>query len=460
MRSTWRVPGKGLVRRPGDFPLLWTSSTVSQLGTAVTSVALPLAAVLRLHATTFQVGLLTAAGTVAWLLFGLVSGVWVDRLPYRPLLVTCDLVRAAALLCVPLAAAAGELTMGELVAVAFIVGVASVFFDVAVQAYMPAIVEKDRLLSANSRLTGGVEGARIGGPAVGGVLVQAFGAPAALVADVVSYVISALLLRGARRAAVAREAPGPSARGQLAQVREGLGFVWGNQVLRPLALTAASLNLCSSGILALQVPFLVHSIHLRPGIVGALIATDAIGAVLGAMVVTRLAAWLGSGKTVAVAVTAGPVLSLLVPLTARGPALVLFAAGTAGLATFTVVFSVMARVYRQTVAPARLLGRVTAVNRFISWGVMPVGALLAGALGQAIGNRGGLWVISGMLVIMTPLPLLLSPVRRTRDLASVPAPSEPAAVPHAGGQAPAMEGTADPTQAAAGTPLTRREEER
>jgi MFS family permease len=419
--SSQRPRGRSVLASRG-FALLWVSSTVSALGTAVTSVALPLVAVITLHVNTFQVGLLTAAGTVAWILFGLVSGVWADRLPSRPLLVTCDIVRAVVLLSVPIAAAAHLLTLSQLIAVAFIVGVGTVFFDVTVQSYIPQVVHGEELLAANSRLQGGAETARVGGPALGGVLVQLFGAPATLLTNVASFVVSAVCLLGTGRAADTEE-PAPPQGGQLAQIKEGLVFVWSSPVLRPLALTAASFNFCESGIMAIQVVFLVRGLHVRPSLVGALVAGDGLGSVIGALTAGRVAGWLGSGGAVTVSVIAGPLLSFLIPLTVQGPGLLLFAVGTAGLAVFTVIFSIMARVYRQTVVPRGLLGRVTAVNRFISWGVLPIGALAAGALGSAIGNRGALWVISVVLMIATPLPVYFSPVWRSRDISPVPAAS-------------------------------------
>lgn len=410
-------PGGGPAVGRRGFLLLWSAATVSALGTGVTSVALPLVAVLTLHASTFRVGLLSAAGTVAWVLFGLVSGVWADRVPGRPLLVSCDLARALVLLSVPVAAFTGVLTFGQLLVCAFAVGVGTVFFDVASQRYVPAVVGQAGLLSANSRLQGGEEVARLSGPALGGVLVQLASAPAALLTDAASYLVSALCLAGTGGAG-RQEEPAKPAGSQLSQIREGIAFLWGRPVLKSFAFTAASFNLCESGILAVQVPFLIRTLHVAPGFVGVLVAADGFGAVLGTMVTGRVAGRLGSGRAVLAAVLAGPLLSVLIPLTQRGGGLLLFAVGAAGLSMFTVVFSILARVYRQTTVPRQLLGRVTAVNRFISWGVLPVGALLAGALGQAISDRGALWAMAGMLVVLTPLPILLSPVRRARDIAT------------------------------------------
>jgi len=402
-----------------NIALLWGSSTVSALGTAITFVALPLAAVVTLHVPAFEVGLLTAAGTAPWLLFGLVSGVWADRLPGRRLLVTCDLARAAVLLSVPVAAAAGLLTLGQILGVAFVIGVSTVFFDVTFQSYVPALVSSGRLLWVNSRLEASAQVATVGGPALGGLLVQILGAPATLLTDMASYVISAacLSMTGDRRTGAA-SAPAPG--GQLAQIREGMAYVWTSSALRSLTLSATSFNLCQAGILTLQIVFLVRSVHVRPALVGVLIAADGAGALLGALASSGLTRRLGSGRVVVLSVTAGPTFAVLMPLTTPGPGLLLFVTGMAGLALFTAAFSVVARVYRQITVPRHLLGRVTAVNRFVSWGGIPLGSLIAGALGSAIGVRPALWAVVVAQLVMTPLPVLLSPLRHTRDITAAP----------------------------------------
>jgi len=196
----------------------------------------------------------------------------------------------------------------------------------------------------------------------------------------------------------------------------------------------------------MSVVFLVRTLHVSPGLVGVLLAADGLGGVLGAVVVGRIVDRIGIARTLLVAVFAGPILSLLVPLTVRGAGLLLFVAGMSGLSVFVISFSVVARVYRQTVSPPHLLGRVTSVNKFISWGVLPIGAVLAGALGSAIGNRPTMWVIAIGIVVTTPLAFAFSPLWRSRELeVRVPQPAEPPA-----DAAPAPE-TAQPTGYAATT---------
>jgi MFS family permease len=407
-------PARSVLARLGgrDFTLLWGGTTVSACGTAVTTIALPLVAVVALGASTLEVGFVSSAGFASWLLLGLTAGVLVDRLPRRPLLVACDLVRAAAIVSVPLAWWLHLLTLGHLVGVAFVVGVATVFFDIGFQTYLPSVVDPDQLVAGNSKLQGSESAAYVGGPALGGALTQAVGAATTLLADVGSYLVSACCLLAVRR----KERPTEerSSLGMVAQIREGLGYVRHHPILRPLTLAAASLNFSGAAVEAIAIVFLVRTVELSPGLIGVLLAASGVGGVLGAALVAPLSARLGDARALLVACAVGPVLSLLIPLTTRGPRLALYAVGVMGINGFTVVFSVLARSYRQLATPPRLLGRVTATIRFVSWGVLPIGALIGGALGTALGNRAALWAIC-LASLVTPLPVFASPNRRLRD---------------------------------------------
>lgn len=397
-----------------DFTRLWVGNTVSVLGTAVTSVALPLVALSVLNASTFEVGVINAAQLVSWLLLGLSAGVWIDRTIRRPLMITCDLVRAAALVSIPLAWIMGVLSIAQLVLVALVIGVLTVFFDIAAQTYLPSIVPRDELLAANTRLQTSEAAARTGGPALGGALVSLIGASLALTVDVVSYLFSAICLWRVRQRE-ARLPAGPGKQRMLPQIREGLSFVLGDRVLRPLTLVAASLNFLSTATDTLAVPFLLRTIGLRPSTIGLLIAAGGVGAVAGAIVGGPFAARVGTGRALLIAALAIPPLALLVPFSFGGAGLALFVAGLIGRDVFTAMFSLLARSYRQYSAPTNMLTRVTASIKFLSWGVLPFGALAGGALGEALGNRGGLIVI-GVALLLTPLPIVCSPLRHRRDL--------------------------------------------
>jgi MFS family permease len=396
-----------------DFNRLWAGQLVSAVGTAVTTVALPLVAVVTLHASTFAVGVLTAAQFAGWLFIGLPSGVWVDRSSRRRVLIVADLARAAVLVSVPIAAALGRLTMLQLVLVALVMSAASVFFDVAAQTFVPVILGPADLVAGNSRLQGSESAAQAAGPALGGGLVQLMGAPFALLVDAVSYLFSAISV-GRVRAREPAVDPGPQAP-MLPQIRDGLTYVLRHRVLGRITAGTALLNMLVTAQEALVIVFLIRTIEIGPGLVGLLLAAEGIGGLLGALVSSRLNDRYGGARVLLGAAAVGPVAAVLIPMTTPGPGLLLFAAGIAVLAGATVVFSVLVRSYRQIVCPPQLLGRTTATVRFLTWALVPVGALLGGALGQWLGNRTALWVIgAGLLVV--PVLVAATPLRGMRDL--------------------------------------------
>ncbi|WP_406630113.1 MFS transporter [Amycolatopsis sp. WGS_07] len=401
-----------------DFVRLWASGTVSFFGTAVSTVALPLVALSVLGASTFEAGVISAAGLVAWLLLGLVAGARIERVRRRPLLIGCDVVRAVALATIPAAYVLGILTIAQLVVVALVVGVGSVFFDIAVQTYLPSVVSRDELVAGNSKLQVSENAAKTGGPAVGGALVSAIGAPVTILVDVASYVFSALCLVAVRKREEPPEQTAPRPVG--ARVREGLHAVLGDPVLRPLTMVAASLNFLGAGFDTLLVPYLLRGLELTPALIGVLVALGGVGGVLGAALGPAIARRFGDARAMVVTALVGPLLSLLVPAAFGGTGLVLFAVGLIGREVCIAVYSLLARSYRQLTTPAGLLARVTASIKFLSWGVLPLGALAGGLLGQVLGNRAGMWAIC-LALLLTPLPLVLSGLLRKRDLGE-PAP--------------------------------------
>jgi MFS family permease len=421
-KQEWIMPGV-TIRRPRrtDVGLLWSAASVSALGSAATTVVLPLVALESLGASVFEVGVIAALGQVSWLLFGLPSGVWADLLPRRITLVSCDLTRAAALASIPVTAVLHCLTIYQLCGVAFVVGTASVFFDVASQSFVPELVPDSELMSANSKISGGEQAAATAGPGVAGWIVQLVGAPPALLLDVASYLVSALCLWGIRGADRERPAEPRPAGGLVERVHAGLRFVWHDSILRPLMLMATSFNFFGAALGAVQVPFLLRTLHLRPGVVGLLMAVEAPGALLGTVVARRLADRLGTARTVAVCVVASPACAILMPVAGRGLGALWFAAGSAGCALFMVVSSILTRVYRQRFVPKEMLTRVTSVNRFVSWGALPIGSVLAGALSTAIGIRPAFLLLAVAMLLITPLPFFMSRLHATRELDSQPA---------------------------------------
>jgi MFS family permease len=396
----------------GAFWRYWTASTISNVGDAVTAVALPLLAVATLHASTFQVSLIAAASYVSWLLIGLPAGVLVARLPLRGTQVAMDLLRALALLSIPAAAALGVLHLPQLVLVALVVGLASVVFFVGNSTLLPAIVPADQLTGRNSLTSGTHAATQLSGPSLGGVLVQAVGAVASLLFDVLSYLVSAILLAGLPRPRRAGDAPTGS---PLRMIADGLRYVARHRLMRSCVVAATLVNFVCGALLTLTPVFLVRTLGAAPGLVGVLMATEGVGSLVGAALTPRIARRLGSARALLLAGTVAAVLALLMPLARGGWGLLVFAAGNAGFAAGVVVLSVLTRTHRQTVTPPELLSRVMATVRFVSWGAIPLGALVAGLVASAVGNRDAL-ALTCAFTFAAPLALAVGPVRRQRDL--------------------------------------------
>ncbi len=370
-------------------------------------------AVATLRASSFETSLIVAAGYVAWIVIGLPAGVIVQRLPLRGVQVAMDLLRAAALLSIPVTAALGQLRLAQLVAVALVVGLASVVFDVGNSTFLPSIVSKEELTARNSLTSASNAATQLGGPSVGGVLVQAFGAATSLLVDTVSYLVSAVLLLSLPRPRTQEPAQRGASIATL--IRDGWRYVTRHPVIRPCVAVATCLNFVCGALMALTPVFLVRTLGVPAGLVGLLIASEGVGSLIGAAVTTRLTERLGGARVLRYAGLAAPTALVLMPLADRGWGLALFALGSAGFSVGVVVTSILTRTHRQTTTPPELLPRVMATVRFISWGAIPVGALAAGIAATELGNRGALWVTCGF-GFLVPLVLLTSPIRRLRDL--------------------------------------------
>lgn len=390
----------------------WAGTTVSGVGDAISAVALPLTAVLMLHASALQVGLVTAAGYAAWAVFGLPAGVLVARLPLRGTQIAMDLIRAAALASIPLGAWAGALSVGQLVAVAFTVSVANVVFDVGDSTFMPQIVASEELTRSNSLTSASTSATNMAGPALAGVLVQALGAATTVLFDVASYLASALLLRSLPRPARLPAAATSSIR---AQIREGWHHVTRHPVIRPCVAAATATNFVCGALLALTPVFLVRTLHTPASLIGVLIATEGAGSLAGAALTPRISVRTGSARALLVASAAMPLALCMLPASFHGPGLLLFALGNAGFAATVVVLSILTRTHRHRVVPTELLPRVMATVRFISWGVVPLGALAAGAAATAFGPRAALWATCAAAALPA-IALWNSRIRTQREL--------------------------------------------
>jgi MFS family permease len=409
--------------RHGDFMKLWTAESISQLGSQVSLLALPLIAISVLHASPFEVGLLSTVEFAPFVLVGLLAGVWVDRLRRRPVLVVGDLGRAVALSSIPVAYALGSLTIGQLYLVAFTTGVLTVFFDVAYQSYLPSLVGAEELIEGNAKLEISRSGAQIAGPGLAGVLIDLVTAPVAVVADAVSFVASAagvLLIRREEPAPV--RASGEARKGAMRrEMGEGLRYVLGHRLLRPIAATTATANLFSSIMFAVTVVWMVRELGLRPAAIGLVFAAGNLGWLVGAVLSGRLARWIGLGRAIVLPEAVGGLGALLLPLTPRGAAIPVLIVAQFVLSFGSTAYNINQVSLRQAITPARLHGRMNATMRFMVWGTLPLGSLIGGALGGTIGLRPTLWVgaLGGLLSF---LPAALSPVRRLTSIdAAMPA---------------------------------------
>jgi len=434
-----RRPRPDVLLGQRNFRLLWIGETISGAGSSMAVVGVPLVAVLVLRASTFAVAALTAAAYLPWLVLGLPAGAWVDRWPVRPLMIGCDVISALLYASLPAAAWLGVLSTGQVVAVALLAGTANVFFATAYQVYLPFLVTEAELLAGNARLQGGASVASIAGRASAGVAAQAVGAVAALLFNAASFVVSAVCLlriRPAPRPQPPRPTDGvrpDGARaggmrpdgvraGLRAEAWHGICFVARDPYLRPLTLYAAIANLAYTGNLALVVVFLVRVVGLSSAAVGLLMATGGIGGLCGALVTSRLTRAFGTARTLVVTSLVAGLSGLLIPLTERGPRLACYLIGSALIAGGIVVANVIAASFRQDYCPPAMLGRATASMRFLAFGMIPLGALLAGTLGTTIGVRNGLWIV--LVIYAASGASLLTPhIRTARNLPSRPASS-------------------------------------
>jgi MFS family permease len=401
------------MRSLSAFGMLWAGQTVSLFGSQITALALPLTAVLALRAGPAQMGFLMACASAPWLLVGLVAGAWTDRLPRRRVLIATDVGRALLLATIPLAAWRGALGMDQLYAVAFLTGALAVFFDVAYQSFLPAVLPRERLVAGNSRLELSASVAQLSGPGLAGSLVQALAAPIAILLDAISFVISALFLHAIPDTEA--RLPSPVSRtGMRREIGEGVRAVLHDPVLRALAGSTATFNFFDRVLCAVYVLYMVRQLGIAPTGVGLIFALGAAGGLVSALFAGRIAARVGSGRALAAGIA----------VAALGEVIIVLAAGPRWRAVATLVvaemlvecggtlYGINAVSLRQATTPDHLLGRVNATTRVAGNGAEPLGALLGGALGVAIGLRSTLMV--GALGTMLALVWIVRAVPGSR----------------------------------------------
>jgi MFS family permease len=398
--------------RERPFRRYWTGQAVSDFGDQVTFLALPLAAVLVLHAGAAQMGWLSMAALLPALLFSLPAGAWVDgRGRRRQMMIGADLGRAALMASIPVVYAFGHLTLLHLYLVAFAVGTLAVVFDVCNATLFVSLVRPEQYVAGNSLTNGSKAFSFVAGPSAGGLLVQVLAAPLALLADAFSYLFSAGLL--------ARIAPAepPAAERRKGHLSAGLRFIARSRPLRALVAAAATVNFFNFIFHTLVVLYAVHELGLSAGTLGVVVGAGAIGGLLGAVVTGRIVRAIGVGPTVLLGYVGFPAPLVLVPL-AGGPKLLVMAAlfGAEFLSGVgLMLLDIASGSLQAALIPDALRSRVSGAWRTVNYGVRPLGALVGGVLGSSVGLRPTLWTatVGGMLSVLWLLP---SPVPGMRDL--------------------------------------------
>jgi MFS family permease len=404
---------RGGLFRQHDFRQLFIGNSLSQFGTQLSGLALPVIAVKVLDAGAFQMGLLATCEFLAFLVIGLPAGAWVDRWRKQRVLITNDLVRAVALASLPLAWALDVLSFPQMLVVALVVGCCTVFFDVADQSYLPDIVEPEHIGEGNAKLQAVQSIAMIAGPGAAGGLIKLVGAPLTVGLDALTFVWSALWVRRIHH--VDTPPPRETRRPLVVEVREGLAFVLKHPLLWRITACTSLANLFSSISGAMLVLYALR-LGLDPGQLGIGFGIGAVGGLLGALVVTRATAWVGEGRIIPLSALVFLPAGFLMPLAGTVIDPMVAVVGYMLFKTFGVVLYNVSQVsFRQRLCPRAMLGRMNASIRFLVWGVMPIGGFLGGVIGHSYGLRSVFW-IEAFGAILATLPVLFSPLIGMRDL--------------------------------------------
>ena len=387
------MPRGGLWRHR-DFLLLWSAQGVSAVGSRITRTALPIAAIVTAGAGAIDLGFLTVALTLPGAVLAWVGGGIVDRRRRRPLMIGADLVRATALLAIPLAAVFSHVTLPLLFAVAVVTGVATMLYNLADHVFITDLVSSKRLLDANGKREAVDAIAEISGPALGGALVAWLTAPVAIAADAVTFVVSALLLGKIRK----REtiAPPPSTTSFVDDVRTGIRVVWRNATVRALFLATATLTFCMSFMASLYTLFALSDLALTPAELGVTIGCGGIGGLAGAALAAPAATRFGPRRALIGALLVGGAVQVLIPLAPPVPAIamtMLIATQVIGDGALT-VYLINETTLRQRLLPAETLGRAAATWQVATGLLTPAGALAGAALAESIGMRPTLWMLA------------------------------------------------------------------
>lgn len=395
---------------------LWTANAVSQLGSAISVLALPLTALFVLHSSALGVALLRAFAVLPFVFFSLPAGVWIDRVRRRPLMVVSDFGRGAAMASIPIAYWLGHLTMAQLYVVSAVHGLLTVIFDVSYLSFLPGLVSRERLGEANAKLLGVQSLAQLAGPTLAGALVGAVGAAVAVLADAVSFVLSGGFVSAIR----GREPrPEPSSARKRDELVEGLRYVFSQPYLRTLTIWTSTWNLFTSSLFALLIVYYVRVLHWGPTKIGLITALAMSGFVIGAFVNEGVANRVGIGRMIAYSGMLSSITLVMIPAAPIAYAApIVVASGLVGT-TLGFFANVNQLTLRQSITPQRLLGRMNSVVRFMYWGTIPAGSAIGGLLAGPLGLRETL-LLSSVGATLACVPIAASPIRTLRELPEPP----------------------------------------
>jgi MFS family permease len=419
------------LNRDPQFLRLWAAETISHFGSSITGIALPFVAITLLGAGPLEVAILNLADFLPFLLIGLLAGALVDRLPRRAVLIGGDLGRAGLILTIPIAFLAGLLTLTQLIVVGFSVGVLTVFFDVAYQAYLPSLIGRQDLVEGNSKLEFSRAAAGLLGPGLGGLLVEVLRAPVAMLVDAASFLVSALFLTTIKdRAAAADSTIGgtlkrgdgltetPAHGAMRREIAEGLRFVFGHPVLRTIGAATATSNLFSSIGGAAFMLFAINELQMSPALIGLAFSLGSVGGLVASLVAGPLSRRFGVGRVIVATVALGGPFEFAVGLGSAGADalnLLLIAAAGFAMGGSGTIYNINQVSLRQAITPEAMSGRMNATMRWFVWGTMPIGSIIGGIIGETLGVRAAI-LIGGAGATLAFAPLLFGPVWSIKEM--------------------------------------------
>jgi MFS family permease len=416
-----------------DFLKLWTGQSISEFGSQVSALAIPWLAAVGLHASPLQFSLLGVLGFLPFIIFALPAGVWVDRLRRKPILIVGDAARAVLLGLLPVLWALDTLEMWHLFVIQFVVGVFTVFFDVAYQSYLPSLVDREQLVEGNAKLQLTVSTAGVAGPGLSGALIAAITAPYAIVLDAVSFLVSTAFMIPIRKPETLPEktegAPKPK---MLPELKEGLAFVLRHPYLRPIAACTGSANFFGQILFAVALLYFVRTLHLSSIETGVVFGSFGAGSIVGAIAANRIQRKIGVGPAIVGNAVLFSIAGLAFPLAPQSFPIPILVVGGLTLGFGSVAYNITQVSLRQAITPERLQGRMNATMRWIVWGTIPLGTLCGGLIATEWGLRAALWV-GTIGSLFTFLPPLLSPVWRIREMPEPVIEPTPAQAEMAGG---------------------------